>query len=154
MLNLCFLTLVLFALFLLDRTKLNKYIGYNKVKEIILVDYNFHPLAKKVFGSEIYLLYNDEVNVNNNVLNEFLIDDYYLVYQSEKELFSTFVGSVFNINKREDCYDLYINLGSENLIIYNLEFTDLKLYQKIEANMVLGYLPFSEDGYYYYYKKY
>lgn len=154
MLNLCFLTLVLFALFLLDRTKLNKYIGYNKVKEIILVDYNFHPLAKKVFGSEIYLLYNDEVNVNNNVLNEFLIDDYYLVYQSEKELFSTFVGSVFNINKREDCYDVYINLGSENLIIYNLEFTDLKLYQKIEANMVLGYLPFSEDGYYYYYKKY
>jgi hypothetical protein len=153
LLNLCILFLTLFTLFLFDKTKLNKYIGYQKVKEYILIDYNFNPLVSKVFGKGIYSFYNSEVMVNNTILKEYFINDYYIVYQSEEILYSTYVGSVANIVKRDMYYDVYINLGSEELVIYNLCSTNLKLYQKIEANTPIGYLPFDIEGYYYYYQK-
>ena len=154
LMNLCLLLLIVFSLFLLDKTKLNKYIGYKKVKQFLIVDYNFYPLANKVFGSVIHGFYQDDISVNNNIISEHFVDGYNLVYQSEELLYSTYVGSVFDINKRNDFYDVYINLGSGQLAIYNLKYTDLDLYQKIEANMIIGYLPYSKEGYYYYYQKY
>lgn len=146
--------LCVLCLFLLDKTKLNKYIGYKKVKEIIVYDYNFYPIVKKVFGDKIFSLYNGEVSVNNDVIKEERLNDYYLVYQSNYELYSTFIGSVNRIEKNGNYYDVYINLGNSSIVICNLEDTNLRLYQKVEANTVIGYLPFDEVGYYYYYKKY
>lgn len=154
LLNLCLLFLILLTLFLFDKTKLNKYIGYKKVKEFVLVDYNIMPFAKKFFGDNFYDLYNEEINVSNSIIDEIKIDDYILVYVSEQVLYSTYIGSVSNIVKHNDLYDVYLNLSDEKIVFYNLIYTELKLYQKVETNTVLGYLPYSKEGYYYYYQKY
>ena len=123
LMNLCLLLLVVFSLFLLDYTKLNQFIGYKRVKELVLYDYNFNNLSVKLFGKNIFNFYDFEVNVSNNIIKEIEYEDYSLVYQTEEKLYSTYIGSVYKIDKNKDGYDLYINLLDGKLVIYDLTTT-------------------------------
>lgn len=153
LLNLCILLIVLFALFCLDNTKLKKYIGYQKVKSYVLIDYNLYPLTEKFFGKGIFNFYNLDINVSNEIIDEIQMGEYTLVYQSNDKLYSTFLGSVSKINKKEDCYDVYISLRDCSIILCNLKEVEVFLYQKIEANTLIASLEKCEVGYYYFYKK-
>ena len=51
--NLFVLLLVVFALYLLDNSRIKKYIGYEKVKEYISKDMDVFSTAKGLFGEKI-----------------------------------------------------------------------------------------------------
>ena len=136
-----------------ENTKLKKYIGYQKVKSYILVDYNLYPLAEKVFGKGIFHFYDLEVKVNNDVIYEEKIGTLTKVYQTNEKLYATYLGSVTKIDKKEEYYDVSINLASGTIVIKGLVSVDVFLYQKIEANTIIGTLNSCEVGYYYYYEK-
>ena len=55
--NLMMLLLVVLALYLLDNSRLKKYIGYEKVKEYISKDMDVFGTAKGLFGDNITSLY-------------------------------------------------------------------------------------------------
>ena len=68
--NLFSLLLVVLALYLLDNTKLNKYIGYEKVKEYINEDIDVFGVAKGFFGEKLRLFYNTEHSVSSTIIKE------------------------------------------------------------------------------------
>ena len=144
--NLFSLLLVVLALYLLDNTRLNKYIGYEKVKEEIKKDINIFGLAKGFFGDELLNFYNTTPVVSTSVISEEKYGDGYIVYQSDERLYSTFLGTVINIENNNDLYTVVISKIDGNILVSNLKMINVKLYQKIEADTLIGII----DGYYYY----
>ena len=78
--NLFSLLLVVLALYLLDNTRLNKYIGYNKVKEYMKEDINVFGAAKGFFGNSLLNFYNLESKVSSTVIGEEKYKNGYIVY--------------------------------------------------------------------------
>ena len=146
--NLFSLLLVVLALYLLDNTRLNKYIGYGKVKEEIKKDINIFGLAESFFGDELFSFYNTTPKVSSNVVREEKYGDGYIVYQSGERLYSTFLGTVMKIENSSGMYSVLISKLDGNLLISNLKMINVRLYQKIEADTLIGII----DGYYYYEK--
>ena len=146
--NLFSLLLVVLALYLLDNTRLNKYIGYEKVKEEIKKDINIFGLAESFFGDELFSFYNTTPKVSSNVVREEKYGDGYIVYQSGERLYSTFLGTVMKIENSSGMYSVLISKLDGNLLISNLKMINVRLYQKIEADTLIGII----DGYYYYEK--
>lgn len=144
--NLFSLLLVVLALYLLDNTRLNKYIGYNKVKEYIKEDINIFGAAKGFFGNSLLNLYNLESNVSSTVIGEEKYKNGYIVYQSDNFLYSDFFGSVIKIEKNKDMYSIVISREIGNVYLSNIKDLYVNLYQKIEADTLIGII----DGYYYY----
>ena len=95
--NLFSLLLVVLALYLLDNTRLNKYIGYQKVKEEISKDINIFGLAESFFGNEMFTFYNTTPKVSSSVSYEEKYGNGYIVYQTDERLYSTFLGTVIKI---------------------------------------------------------
>ena len=146
--NLFSLLLVVLALYLLDNTRLNKYIGYEKVKEEIKKDINIFGLAESFFGDELFSFYNTTPKVSSNVVREEKYGNGYIVYQSGERLYSTFLGTVMKIENSSGMYSVLISKLDGNLLISNLKMINVRLYQKIEADTLIGII----DGYYYYEK--
>jgi hypothetical protein len=146
--NLFALLLIVLALYLLDNTRLKKYIGYNKVREEIKKDINIFGLAKGFFGNELLKLYNVTPNVSTNVISQEKYGDGYIVYQTDVMLYSTFLGSVTKIENNGGLYTVVISRDDGNVLYSNLKMIYVKLYQKIEADTLIGII----DGYYYYEK--
>ena len=144
--NLFSLLLVVLSLYLLDNTKLNKYIGYEKVKEYIKSDINVFGIAKGFFGDKLFSFYNLSSQVSSTVIKEVKYNDGYLVYQSDNYLYSTFVGSVIKISKEDDLYSVVISKGNGKILLSNIVRLEVVLYQKIEADTLIGMI----DGFYYY----
>lgn len=146
--NLFSLLLVVLALYLLDNTRLNKYIGYEKVKEEITKDINIFGLAKSFFGDEMFSFYNTTPKVSSIIVREEKYGDGYIVYQSDEHLYSTFLGTVIKIENSSGVYSVLVSKLDGNLLISNLKMINVRLYQKIEADTLIGII----DGYYYYEK--
>lgn len=146
--NLFSLLLATLSLYLLDNTRLNKYIGYEKVKEYMKEDINVFGLAKGIFGSEMFSLYNLESTVSNTVIKEVEYGKGTIVYISSDKLYSTYIGTVINVSKTDDFYSVTIAKANEKITIKYLKEVNVKIYQKIEADTLIGYV----DGYYYYEK--
>ena len=146
--NLFSLLLVVLALYLLDNTRLNKYIGYEKVKEEIKKDINIFALAESFFGDELFSFYDTTPKVSSIVVREEKYGDGYIVYQSDERLYSTFLGTVIKIENSSGMYSVLISKLDGNLLIRNLKMINVRLYQKIEADTLIGII----DGYYYYEK--
>ena len=144
--NLFILLMITLALFLLDDTKLKRYIGYEKVKEYIKEDINVFGVAKGFFGNKIFDFYVLDSPVNSTVIKENKYGKGYLVYQEDDTLYSSFVGSVVNVEKVDDLYNVTISKTSGNITIFYLTEVSVNIYQKIELNTVIGKI----DGYYYY----
>ena len=81
--NLFCLLLVVLALYLMDNTKLSKYIGFKKVQENIKSDINIFGLAEGFFGNKIYTLYNTDLTTNNHIIKEFKSGNGSYVYIEE-----------------------------------------------------------------------
>ena len=97
------------SLYLLDNTKIKKLIGYEKVKEYIKTDINIFALGKGFFGDGVFEFYNLESAVSQTVYETVKIGDITVVYQTENELYSTFIGSVVKIIKYDDSYSVIIS---------------------------------------------
>lgn len=140
--------MVVLALYLLDNTKLNKYIGYGKVKEYIKTDINVFGLGKRFFGDDIFMLYNTEISVNSNIVKEVKHGNQSIVYLSSDLLYSTFIGSVLKVEKNGELYSVVIATSTSNIKISNIKILDVRLFQKIEIDTLIGIV----DGFYYYEK--
>ena len=146
--NLFSLLLIVLALYLLDNTVLKKYIGYEKVKEEISKDINIFGLAESFFGDEMFAFYNTTPKVSSNVSKEEKYGNGYIVYQNDERLYSTFLGTVIKIENSSGMYSILISKLDGNLLISNLKMINVRLYQKIEADTLIGII----NGYYYYEK--
>ncbi len=144
--NLFSLLLVVLSLYLLDNTKLNKYVGYEKVKEYIKTDINIFGIAKGFFGDKIYSFYNLTTNVSTTIIKKEKYGDGYLVYQNDNYLYSTYVGSVIKIVKEGDYYSIVISKENEKILYKKIVDINVSLYQKIEADTLIG--TFIEFYYY------
>ena len=140
------LLLIVLSLYLLDNTRLKKYIGYEKVKEYIKTDINIFGLAKGFFGDNLFRLYNQSANVSSTITSKEKYQNGYIVFQTDNNLYSTFIGSVINIEKHDNYYTVTISRSDGNIILSNILHLNVKLYQKIEADTLIGII----DGYYYY----
>ena len=140
------LLLVVLSLYLLDNTKLNRYIGYKKVKEYIKTDINVFALGKGFFGDKLFDFYNAEQSVSSTVIKVEVIGNKTIIYQSDNHLYSTFIGSVMSIKKYDDSYSILVGMTDKNILISNLKEVYVKLYQKIEADTLIGMI----DEWYYY----
>lgn len=143
----------MFTLFCLDYTKLNKYVGYKKIRSYVVKDVNYFSMAKNFFGNSLMYFYDSEVSVSNNVLKEVSVDGGYYIYQSSPVLYSTVIGVVSDIKKGDEYYTIYINTLDGVLMLFGFDEIFVSMYQKIEADTVIGSLYYSKDGYYYFYKK-
>ncbi len=144
--NLFSLLLVVLALYLLDNTKLNKYIGYEKVKEYINEDIDVFGVAKGFFGEKLRLFYNTEQSVSSTIIKEEKYGDGYKVYLSDDFLYSSYIGTVIKISKEDNYYSIIISKSNGKILISNLIDVKVSLYEKIEADTLLGVI----DGFYYY----
>ena len=144
--NMISLLLIVLALYLLDNTKLKKYIGYHKVKEYIKEDMDIFSTAKGLFGKEILSFYNLDSSVSTPIISKEKYLNGYLVYQYDNHLYSEFVGSVIEIDYTNNVYSIVISGLSGNVLISNIKDLNVKLYQKIEAGTLVGMI----DQYYYY----
>lgn len=144
--NLFSLLLVVLALYLLDNTKLNKYIGYEKVKEYIKEDIDVFGVAKGFFGERLKLFYNTEQSVSSLVIKEEEYGKGYRVYLSDNLLYSSYIGTVIKICRDDNYYSIVISKSNGNILISNLIDVKVSLYEKIEADTLLGII----DGFYYY----
>ena len=144
--NLFSLLLVVLALYLLDNTKLNKYIGYEKVKEYIKEDIDVFGVAKGFFGERLKLFYNTEQSVSSTVIKEEKYGYGYRVYLSDDFLYSSFIGSVIKVSKEGNYYSIVISKSNGKILISNLIDVKVSLYEKIEADTLIGVI----DGFYYY----
>lgn len=144
--NLFCLLLAVLALYLMDNTKLKKYIGFEKVQENIKKDINIFGLAEGLFGNKIYTLYNTELTTNNNIIKEFKIGNGCYIYIEENVLYSTFLATVINVEKNDSYYTVTLSKPNGNIKISRLIECDLNVYQKVEVNTILGIV----DGFYYY----
>ena len=146
--NLFALLLTVLALYLLDNTRLNKYIGYEKVQESIKKDINIFGLAKGFFGDGLLSFYNGTSSVSSNVIKEEKYGNGYLVYQTDEMLYSSVLGTVVSIENKNGLYTVVISKVDGNILFSNLKMVNVKLYQKIEMDTLIGIV----DGYYYYEK--
>ena len=144
--NLFSLLLVVLALYLLDNTKLNKYIGYEKVKEYIKEDIDVFGVAKGFFGERLKLFYNTEQSVSSLVIKEEKYGKGYRVYLSDDLLYSSYIGTVIKISREDKYYSIVISKSNGKILISNLIDVKVSLYEKIEADTLLGII----DGFYYY----
>ena len=144
--NLFSLLLVVLALYLLDNTKLNKYIGYEKVKEYIKEDIDVFGVAKGFFGERLKLFYNTEQSVSSTVIKEEKYRKGYRVYLSDDLLYSSYIGTVIKISREYNYYSIVISKSNGKILISNLIDVKVSLYEKIEADTLLGII----DGFYYY----
>jgi hypothetical protein len=144
--NLFSLLLVVLALYLLDNTKLNKYIGYEKVKEYIKEDIDVFGVAKGFFGERLKLFYNTEQSVSSTVIKEEKYGKGYRVYLSDDLLYSSYIGTVIKICRDDNYYSIVISKSNGKILISNLIDVKVSLYEKIEADTLLGII----DGFYYY----
>ena len=144
--NLFSLLLVVLALYLLDNTKLNKYIGYEKVKEYIKEDIDVFGVAKGFFGERLKLFYNTEQSVSSTVIKEEKYGKGYRVYLSDDLLYSSYIGTVIKISREDNYYSIVISKSNGKILISNLIDVKVSLYEKIEADTLLGII----DGFYYY----
>ena len=144
--NLFSLLLVVLALYLLDNTKLNKYIGYEKVKEYIKEDIDVFGVAKGFFGERLKLFYNTEQSVSSLVIKEEKYGKGYRVYLSDDLLYSSYIGTVIKISRVDNSYSIVISKSNGKILISNLIDVKVSLYEKIEADTLLGII----DGFYYY----
>ena len=144
--NLFSLLLVVLALYLLDNTKLNKYIGYEKVKEYIKEDIDVFGVAKGFFGERLKLFYNTEQSVSSTVIKEEKYGKGYRVYLSDDLLYSSYIGTVIKISREDNYYSIVISKSNGNILISNLIDVKVSLYEQIEADTLLGII----DGFYYY----
>lgn len=144
--NLFSLLLVVLALYLLDNTKLNKYIGYEKVKEYIKEDIDVFGVAKGFFGERLKLFYNTEQSVSSTVIKEEKYGKGYRVYLSDDLLYSSYIGTVIKISRDDNYYSIVISKSNGKILISNLIDVKVSLYEKIEADTLLGII----DGFYYY----
>ena len=146
--NLVILLLSVLALYLLDNTRLNKYIGYEKVKIEIHKDINVFGLGKTFFGEGVLNFFNIETTVSSSVTSEVKSGNGYIVFQYDERLYSTFLGTVIKISKNRNLYSVVIGMAEQKILIGNIKILNVKLYQKIEVDTLIGYI----DGYYYYEK--
>lgn len=144
--NLFSLLLVVLALYLLDNTKLHKYIGYEKVKEYIKEDIDVFGVAKGFFGERLKLFYNTEQSVSSTVIKEEKCGKGYRVYLSDDLLYSSYIGTVIKISREDNYYSIVISKSNGKILISNLIDVKVSLYEKIEADTLLGII----DGFYYY----
>ena len=144
--NLFSLLLVVLALYLLDNTKLNKYIGYEKVKEYIKEDINVFGVAKGFFGERLKLFYNTDQSVSSTVIKEEKYGKGYRVYLSDDLLYSSYIGTVIKISREDNYYSIVISKSNGKILISNLIDVKVSLYDKIEADTLLGII----NGFYYY----
>ena len=144
--NLFSLLLVVLALYLLDNTKLNKYIGYEKVKEYIKEDIDVFGVAKGFFGERLKLFYNTEQSVSSTVIKEEKYRKGYRVYLSDDLLYSSYIGTVIKISREYNYYSIVISKSNGKILISNLIDVKVSLYEKIEADTLIGVI----DGFYYY----
>jgi hypothetical protein len=144
--NLFSLLLVVLALYLLDNTKLNKYIGYEKVKEYIKEDIDVFGVAKGFFGEKLKLFYNTEQSVSSTVIKEEKYGKGYRVYLSDDLLYSSYIGTVIKISREDNYYSIVISKSNGKILISNLIDVKVSLYEKIEADTLLGII----NGFYYY----
>lgn len=144
--NLVSLLLVVLALYLLDNTKLNKYIGYSKVKEYIQEDMDIFGAANDLFGKKILLFYELDSFVSTPIISKEKYGNGYVVYQYDECLYSQYVGSVIRVDFNSGNYSILISNINGNILISNIKKLFVKLYQKIEAGTLIGLI----DEYYYY----
>lgn len=144
--NLFCLLLVVLALYLLDNTKLKKYIGYEKVQESIKKEINVFGFAEGFFGNNIFNFYNTELLTNNTIIKEEKIGNGYFIYIEENKLYSTFLATVIDIKKHDEYYSVVLSKPSGNILLSYLKGINVRLYQKVEVNTVLGEVM----GFYYY----
>jgi hypothetical protein len=136
--NLFSLLLVVLALYLLDNTKLNKYIGYEKVKEYIKEDIDVFGVAKGFFGERLKLFYNTEQSVSSTVIKEEKYGKGYRVYLSDDLLYSSYIGTVIKISREDNYYSIVISKSNGKILISNLIDVKVSLYDKIEADTLIG----------------
>ena len=153
-LNLIVLLFTLFLLYCFDFTIIGRYIGYRNVKKIVLKETNILPLAKMFFGDVLFTFYDSEIVVSNDIIREIDLDgNKKKVYLIDNELYSSIIGYVCTVNINENKYIIKIN-SMDKIIVYSyLTHSNLVLYQKIEANTLIGELSIDSIGYYYIYEE-
>lgn len=105
------------------------------------------------FGDLLFSFYDSEIIVSNDVIEEVSVGDKKKIYLSSNQLYSNVIGYVFDINFNENKYDIKINSVDKMIIYSELSSSNLVLYQKIEANTLIGELSTDSKGYYYIYEE-
>ena len=144
--NLMGLLLIVLALYLLDNSRLKKYIGYEKVKEYISKDMDVFGLAKGLFGDDIISFYKVDSEVSSTITSTKKHGNGMIVFQLEDYLYSPVFGSVVNIKYQDNYYSITISTLKGNILISNIISLNLSLYQKIDVGTFIGMV----DGFYYY----
>ena len=144
--NLFVLLVAVFALYLLDNSRIKKYIGYEKVKEYISKDMDVFGTAKGLFGESILSFYNLDSPTNTTIIKQEPYGNGYMVFQLENQLYSTFIGTVVKIDFNSEKYSIVISGLKGNVLIANISELNVGLYHKIEAGTLIGII----DGCYYY----
>lgn len=137
---------VILSIFL-EKTPVNKYVGYHKIKEYVKIEYNVFPLAKEFFGDNIFYFYNSVGSVSSNILKEEEYGQGYIVYITDTVVYSNIVGSVISITKENDNYVLIISGVNNEFIFSGITKINVTMYQKIEVDTILGYT--TKNTYYY-----
>ena len=130
--------LVILSLFL-EKTPFDRYVGYHKIKEYVMIEYNIFPLAKEFFGDKLFYFYNNAGRVSSNILKEEEYGDGYIVYITDTIVYSNIIGSVISITKDNDNYVLIISGVNNEFKFSGIKEINVSLYQKVEVDTILGY---------------
>lgn len=150
--KLLFLTFILLSVVVLDNKGI---ISLNNVKKYLNENINITTVVKKVNGELNLIDLGDEViEVSKNDYYIEKYDNYYKYYIKENKVYNQSLGSVIKINKINGLYVVTILDENDNeFIYYDLKDVNVKIYQIIKVNDVIGIGNNSENEDYLYYFK-
>lgn len=150
--KLLILTFILLIGVVLERSMI---IDLNNIKENLSNNINIINVVKKVNGDiNIIDLGNDVIEVGLVDFKVEEVDDGYLYYQKQKNIYSTCLGCVIKIENIKGLYNVTIQDENDNLLFYqDLKFVNVKMYEIVKINDLIGQCNnYNNDDYMYYYK--
>ena len=151
--KLLFLTLILAFGVFLERISI---INLEKIKTILSENINITKVVEQVNGElNIIDLGDDIVKVDNDdKLIEVLNENYYIYKQKNNKVLSQSIGSVIKIEHKNELYSVTILDKNDNILIYSdLRNINVKMYQILKINDVIGECSsLNNNNYNYYFK--
>lgn len=148
--KLLFLVFILLSIVILDKQSI---ISLNSIKSGLNANINITSVLKKINGDlNIIDLGNDILEVSKE---DYYIEEnngYYKYLLKEKSVRNQTLGNVIKISKINNLYEVIILDENNNEIIYsNLKKINVKIYQLVKVNEIIGEANNNDDNEYLYY---
>lgn len=137
--KLLFLSAVLLLIVFLDKKSI---IDINDIKKEINQNINITNIVKEVNGTFGFIDLSDNViSVSSTDSRSIKLDENNYIYETKKsDVVNQSLGSVIQINKKGNYYNVEILDENNNLLIYkNLNKINVKIYQIVKTNEIIGY---------------